>query len=396
MQNVKKMVLQRTGSIQQTNQPPFGQIISPQTLPTSGHNTTRPKPVDYVLPTRRRADSLVSTYWRHVYVLYPYLDKLEIQGDYERLWKSEDNGSVTDERSFMCLLNAMFALASQFDEISPMEERPRSGHIFYTRARELLDTVDSGTIRSVQSFLILGQYFQSSNEPHSCWVFVGLAVRTAQSLGLNWPETSEQCTDVKTRELLRKVWHGCVLMDRIVSMTYGRPCMIDQRAALVVPLPLPIDEEEFHAVVQIPSPEPHQTASVEFFVLSLRLFEILHDVIFYFYSGNCQQGKSVDSDKYFGSSSNNQASVFEIERRISKWERNLPQYLRMGTRPPNGDAAATLHRQAVVLHQRQDILSIIHLLLNSDKTPQATSCSTSATSPCTFQLLHVRVPRWIS
>lgn len=360
MQNVKKMVLQKVGAMQQPSQAPFGRNISPRTLPASGHNTMRPAPVDYVLPTRRRADSLVSAYWKYVHVLYPYLNKVEIEGDYETLWKGEDNSSIADERAFMCLLNAMFALASQFDEQSPIEERQRSGHAFYTRARELLDIVETGTIRSVQSFLILGQYFQSTNEPHSCWIFVGLAVRTAQSLGLNWPETSEQCSDIRTRELLRRTWHGCVLMDRIVSMTYGRPCMIGQRAALVVPFPLPIDDEYLcTGFSQIPSPGPHQTASAEFFVLSLRLFEILHDVIFYFYSVNYQQGKSVDSDRYFGSSSNNQASVFEIERRISKWERELPQRLRVGTAPQKDAASATLHRQAVVLHQRQDSLSIL-------------------------------------
>ncbi|KAJ9640876.1 hypothetical protein H2204_003165 [Knufia peltigerae] len=358
MQHVKKVVLQKVGATQQ--QPSRASLVHedfspPRTLPASGHTTKRPEPVDYVLPTRRKADSLVSAYWRYVHVLYPYLDKLEIEGDYERLWKSDEgNGSIiADERAFMCLLNAMFALASQFDEQSPIEERQRSGHVFCTRARELSDIVETGTIRSVQSFLILGQYFQSTSEPHSCWIFVGLAVRTAQSLGLNWPETSERCADIKTRELLRKTWHACVLMDRTLSMTYGRPCMIGQRAASVVPLPLPFDEEHLCSAgsSQVPSPpgQRHQnTASAEFFVLSLRLFEILHDVIFHFYSVNHLQEKSVDNDRYFGSSSNSQASVFEIERRISKWERDLPQHLRVGGTIPQNDgaAAATLHRQA--------------------------------------------------
>lgn len=43
---------------------------------------------------------------------------------------------------------------------------------------------------------------------------MGAAVRTAQSLGLHLPETSAEVEDERERELWRRVWYGCVLMDR--------------------------------------------------------------------------------------------------------------------------------------------------------------------------------------
>ena len=346
MQNVKKMVQQKVGGL--SGQPASSQHIQTQTSPTSGHNTLQPKPVEYVLPSRRRADILMSCYWRYVHVLYPYVDKMQMEEDYEKLWKAED--SVTDERSFMCMINVVFALSSQIDDSTPIEDRRQSAHVFYVRARELLDIVETGSVRSVQTLLLLGQYYQSTSEPHPCWIFTGLAIHTAQSLGLHLAETSECVVDIKTRELLRKVWHGCILMDRVVSMTYGRPCTIGPKAALAVPLPLPIDEE--YLVHETLQGQPVQTQVVEFYVLSLKLYEIMHDIIFTFYSVNtqpCQPG-----DEYFGSLEQGQNSVLQIERRLSRWANGVPSRLRVttGSKPQVGTMEATFYRQAVILHQR--------------------------------------------
>jgi hypothetical protein len=348
MQSVKKMVQQENSKVQQTNQP----TTALQPLPASSHDATKPKPIDYALPTRRRADMLMSAYWKYVHVLYPYLDKTRMLEDYESLWSG--NESIFDERSFMCLLNAIFALGSQIDESIPVEERGRFAHVFYTRARELLNITETGSVRTVQSFLILGQYTQSTNEAHSCWIYVGLAIRTAQSLGLHLPETSEHAPDLHTRELLRKTWHGCVLMDRVISMTHGRPCMIGPQAARTVPFP--VTSREPYLSTGSLQPRPGQTkesANVEFFVLSLRLFEILHDVIFNYYSINCRQGKPLDVNKYFGSLDDNQLSVFEVERRLLTWQQSIPDFLKVDTKPQEDATATALHRQAVILHQRQ-------------------------------------------
>ena len=128
------------------------------------------KSVEYVLPSRRRADALVLHYWKYVHTLYPYLDKVQTEEDYEKLWTK--GGSIADEKSYLCLINVIFALSSQLDDTTPAEDRQKSAHVFYTRARGFLDIVETGSVRSVQSMLLLGQYFQATSEPHPCWIFV--------------------------------------------------------------------------------------------------------------------------------------------------------------------------------------------------------------------------------
>ena len=354
MQNVKKMVEQKLGKAQQSMPPALSRKRDSLPLLVSGHDF-RHKQVDYVLPPRKKADRLMAAYWEYVHVLYPYLDRAQVQEGYDNIWRGD--GSVSDERSFLCLLNIIFALSSQIVGSTALEERERSATVFYLRARELLDVVETGSVRSVQSFLLLGQYFQSTNEPHPCWVFVGLGIRAAQSLGLHLPETSERVSDIRTRETLRKVWHGCILMDRVLSMTYGRLCMIGPRTAIAVPLPLAIDEERL-----LPDPVLQHTVQaqrpsvIDFYISSLRLYEILHDVLFNFYAIDIQQSRPVDGlyDKYFGRSSSTEGhpSVFELERRLSRWENSIPDHLKIGNYPRGDGAEVVLYRQAVILHQR--------------------------------------------
>ena len=354
MQNVKKMVEQKLGGAHE--QLPHAVSRNHDNLPllVPGHEF-RQRKLDYVLPPRKKADSLMASYWKYVDVLYPYLDKAQMQEDYEKTWRGDS--SVSDERSFLCLLNIIFALSCQIEGSTALGDRERSATVFYLRARELLDVVETGSVRSVQSYLLLGQYFQSTNESHPCWVFVGLGIRTAQSLGLHLPETSERMSDIRTREMLRKVWHGCILMDRVLSMTYGRPCMIGPRATLTVPLPLALDEEHLLlGPARQHSVQAQRPSVIDFYIFSLTLYEILHDILFSYYTVDIEQSRPVGGryDRYFGysSSTNGHPSVFELERRLSRWEDSIPDHLKIGNHPRYDDTDAVLYRQAVVLHQR--------------------------------------------
>jgi hypothetical protein len=153
--------------------------------------------LDYVLPTRKTADSLLNLYWELVHPLYPFIDKEGICTVYESLWQS--NGPIYDALDDLCALNIIFALACQLSPNIKLEQRIASAEGYFRRARHLLnyDMWQTGSFQLVQILLIFGQYLQSSNNSHQCWMVIGLAVRTAQSLGLHLPETSAQIRSPK-------------------------------------------------------------------------------------------------------------------------------------------------------------------------------------------------------
>lgn len=182
---------------------------------------------------------------------------------------------------------------------------------------------------SFQILLIFGQYLQSSNNPHQCWMVIELAVRTVQSLGLHLPETSTQIRSASRQRLARRVWYGCVLMDTILSMTYGRPTMIKSRAVTVVPLPLAINEGYLSKDARSESVQPKdQPATIAFHVQALLLNKILHDILRTFYKPSA----SVDTDVYetwfrSGSSQSGERSFFELDRAVTLRSNSLPLHL---------------------------------------------------------------------
>jgi len=170
--------------------------------------------VDYDLPPRKTADGLLDVYWNAVYPLYPFLDRRQFQHMYAGIWAGDP--SESDESLMMCTLNVVFALASQFADVLAPKERESSARKYFDRAQDLLnlDLWDIGSVQLVQCLLLMGQYLQSTNSPHQAWMVTGLTVRIAEGLGLHLPETSARIEDMHQKELVRRLWHGCVVMDR--------------------------------------------------------------------------------------------------------------------------------------------------------------------------------------
>lgn len=175
-------------------------------------NTRMHNSANNVLPPRYQADYLTNMYWFYIDPLFPILDRRKWEQNYTNLFSG--TALDMDEDIFVVTLNVIFALSTQLDE--SMENRRYESAIYIKRARDLLDLAfwDSGSLESVQYLLLMGQYLQSTNLVHQGWMVVGAAVRAAQGLDLHLPETSARQPTPILRELFRRIWHCCVLMDR--------------------------------------------------------------------------------------------------------------------------------------------------------------------------------------
>ena len=74
----------------------------------------------------------------------------------------------------------------------------------------------------MQYLLILGQYLQGSQQTMKAWTTHGVAIKAAMQLGLHSSEASKNLPQVD-QEVRKRVWFICVLLDRNLSMTFGRP-----------------------------------------------------------------------------------------------------------------------------------------------------------------------------
>lgn len=171
---------------------------------------------DYVLPPRKTADYLLEIYWNYVHAFYPFLHKPSFMQMYKCLWSGEESASGP---RFYCILNTVFALGCQLNGLIAPESREACSVVFFNRAKILLqfDIFEEGSLELVQALLLMSQYLQSTNSPSRCWIVVGLAIRIAQGLGLHQDEIIITMPSQRDREMARRVWHGCIFMDRHVS-----------------------------------------------------------------------------------------------------------------------------------------------------------------------------------
>lgn len=343
MQNVRRFARQSSVRDAELDIDTVAQT-EPASTPVTAKAHSRINRIDYSLPSRKAADRLLSAYWQHFHILYPFLDQSGFQRYYENIWTGTV-GSATDERLFMASLNAIFALATQLVGSTTYGERQAVAEVFADRARECCDVLETPSIPLVQSYLLLASYYQSTQEPHACWTLVGLALRTAMSMGLHHPETSSEMLDASARELMRRVWYGCVLLDRVLSMTYGRPSEIgpSPRTATMVPLP--------QAIAELCFSEAETTVVGEFYTALIRLHEIQGDVLFSFYR-HSDKSKAADGSigNYFGGTTG--YSLYELDTRLRDWEDGLPQALKLSERGTAVSSWVTIRRQAVILQQR--------------------------------------------
>ncbi|RBR08995.1 uncharacterized protein FIESC28_10058 [Fusarium coffeatum] len=285
--------------------------------------------LSYVLPPRRQADHLMELYWFYVDPLYPFLDRKRWTAAYNAIFA----GTVMDlnERVFMATLNVILALSTQLLESQSLEQREQSSEAFFRRAQELLpmNPWEPGSLELVQCLLVTSQYLQSTYNPHQTWMVIGSAIRMAQGLGLHLPETSASRSDPGERELLRRIWYGCVLMDRMVSVTHGRPAMISQHPTNAVPLPTS-STTNGQSIIQNPE-------------------------YYSFFVSPTQSSRSKDKDAHSDSESADSEDedldrVVQLDRCISRWEAKLPVHLRWDLLESNKDEIA--RRQAVILRMR--------------------------------------------
>ncbi len=286
---------------------------------------------DYVLPSRHQADKLLEVYWRLVDPLYPFIDKDDFMGKYQTLWTG--NPTMDDEICFICLLNAMFAVGCILDSSIRPQDRVSSGEVYFKRAQGYvdLDFLQFQSVHTVQCLLLLAQYLQSTREPQQCWLFAGLAIRIAQSLGLDLPSTSAGTAAGKPDDFLRKVWHGCVLMDRTLSMTFGRPTIITPQAAAAVPPPLPHSDVEDCACHREVATFNPTSPDLHFFLETLKLYEIMSETLVALYNPTGgRSGVVADSyTPYFGTNGAGAAGlVLEMDSKYSTWLQSLPFHLR--------------------------------------------------------------------
>ncbi|KAF9302169.1 hypothetical protein BGZ74_005716 [Mortierella antarctica] len=177
------------------------------------------------MPSKEVIDHLLAVYFRHIHPVLPMLHYPTLSDQIRR-----------QELPPSHLLFAILGLASRFSENTTFRV-PQPGYdlppctLFYEKAKYLFkEEYDNSQIGTVQALLLMAVQQMGFCESQRAWLYVGMAIRMAQDLGLNkdLPE-HEKTRNRLTSELRKRTWWSCYVVERLVCAGLGRPLTITQK-----------------------------------------------------------------------------------------------------------------------------------------------------------------------
>ncbi|KAI0694111.1 fungal-specific transcription factor domain-containing protein [Cytidiella melzeri] len=271
---------------------------------------------------------------------------------------SSQGGMSRQARVPTLLLLAMFSIASRYSTVCSPPPEPgamwEAGDNFMQDAKVLLDSSYAQSRASTcQALLLLGYREIGIGAMAQAWLYIGMGVRMAQDLGLhkNADQWSHVGTALFTSEELqerRRIWYGCVVMDKYVSSYIGRPVAIFEHD-FDTELPSIEESDELETWTTHPSPvylddgteerspAPLTSTSrvISCFNESAKLSIILSMIMQTIYPIRPHSFR--------------QAEFTRIEQLLNKWYLELPEHLRFDANTPK---YATLPPHILTLHMQ--------------------------------------------
>lgn len=310
----------------------------------------------FELPQRSLADRLVASYFKHRHPLNPYIHEGTFRQRYARLWLSKDVGgeeAAPNNLAWLAVVNMVFAFGSEHVQVRPPYNGSPAGSAsakpdrarFFKRAKVLaFSSILQARIELVQALLLMSHYLHGSLELNHCWTVIGLAIRTAQELGL-YLAPANFTEDIIEQEIRKRVWWGCFVIDRLVSIKVGRPPTIHDMPAIRVGLPLAVDDEFLDEASNYTQPS-HVPSKIEFFNHIVTQCRLLAKVLDTLYDNTPSSSGSMG-----GSSSSSSASretrvrikvdlpellamSIQLDGELVVWQSLLPPHLRADSDVP--------------------------------------------------------------
>ncbi|KIW25677.1 uncharacterized protein PV07_08838 [Cladophialophora immunda] len=293
-------------------------------------------------PQRYLGDHLVDCYMELCYPQYPFMHGPTFKRRYESMWTSRER--QTD--AWIATVNTIFALGCQF---SP-NISPELGEEFFKKATSLIKFEILGvcTLESLQALVLMSLYLQSSANLNHSWNVIGLAIRQAQSLGLHLQKTYQRSRTPLVREVQKRIWTACYVLDSVSAMMLGRPPMISPDAfALIEGITLLDDDQIPNGRALPPSSPTSPTAGAE---AAERLDNTGEEprVMAFFAATIRQCGFMREVVKVYDLRTEH-SRVLDIDDRFCQWMANFPPHLH----PSNtSDTDKRFWQQRVVLTSR--------------------------------------------
>ncbi|KIW04384.1 uncharacterized protein PV09_04668 [Verruconis gallopava] len=231
----------------------------------------------FVVPQEQELVELLNHFFITTGAVLPFVEKsafLPLTKD--AVWRTTRSGRA--------LLNIICAHAS-------LTVNPTNAEDFYDRAVVLLEayTLHGASLELIQALLLLCSFQQNTQRSTISWTYHALAVKTAIQQGLHAP-SSYEVHGAQMRELRKRLWFGVINQDRLLSTSFGRPCLIPAEHVQVM-----APTHEALAMEQMPSFSKHHHEGLLYFNFLTSLQAFRYEALVKIYDYNISMKSSTDA-----------------------------------------------------------------------------------------------------
>ncbi|KAJ6089614.1 hypothetical protein N7467_004830 [Penicillium canescens] len=196
-------------------------------------------------PPQHLADNLVDAYFHAVHPAFPIFGKATFLNQYRSFYS---NPNSRPGKRWLALLNLVFAIATRHSLLTDKLRPDQDDHqTFFARAWSLsIGTVallDHPDLQQVQVEGLTAFYLLSIGQVNRSWRIIGIAIRSAVTMGLNLRSESESIPHF-SKEVRYRLWWALFMLDTVLSEMTGRPLSMGE-IFCTTPLPVPFGEEDF-------------------------------------------------------------------------------------------------------------------------------------------------------
>ncbi|PIG86193.1 hypothetical protein AARAC_006223 [Aspergillus arachidicola] len=255
------------------------------------------------LGTSAILDGLVNAYFTYYNTSYPILHESTFRQQYQNRHRLQDRSS------WHPIFYIVLAIGNWI--LGGTSGSRECQYYSAARSRMSMHMLESGTLLTVQAFLLIGNYLQKRDRPNTGYNFIGIAYRMALGLGLHREPPAGAKTDSLFHERRRVVWWIVYCFDSGFGITTGRPVMASD-SFIETCLPRNIDDSACVLTSILPTPSDRPT-TYSAIIAHARLASIGNNI----YSNVISAPKENILDLKISRS---------LDHRLKAWRLSLPVY----------------------------------------------------------------------
>ncbi|KAK5113237.1 hypothetical protein LTR62_003573 [Meristemomyces frigidus] len=203
--------------------PPSSSAGAPEALPSAPRHYAR-QPLNLgAIISQDRAEHLAQCYWDHSHSLYPFLRRTPFMANLRRMYYHAGDYDLTS-KTWLYTMFMVLAIASTAASSLTLGDESESV-MYFGHAMNYFDSaLGSGVTEALSAILLQVSYSFFNKVGPNTWYLVGVGVRLAVGAGLHTNSAQGmQAMPFDVREYRRRLFFSLYMMDRVVSVSLGRP-----------------------------------------------------------------------------------------------------------------------------------------------------------------------------